>query len=54
MGELGGLVERVLGRVVGRQREVELVVAALAADRGIPAADLAARTTDNYRALFAP
>jgi TatD DNase family protein len=33
---------------------VAVVVAALAADRGIPAADLAARTTDNYRALFAP
>jgi TatD DNase family protein len=33
---------------------VAAVVAALAADRGIPAADLAARTTDNYRALFAP
>ena len=33
---------------------VAAVVATLAADRGIPAADLAARTTDNYRALFAP
>jgi TatD DNase family protein len=33
---------------------VAAVVAALAADRGIPAADLGARTTDNYRALFAP
>jgi TatD DNase family protein len=33
---------------------VAAVVAALAADRGIPAEDLAARTTDNYRALFAP
>jgi TatD DNase family protein len=33
---------------------VAAVVAALAADRGIPAADLAARTADNYRALFAP
>jgi TatD DNase family protein len=33
---------------------VAAVVAALATDRGIPAADLAARTADNYRALFAP
>ena len=33
---------------------VAAVVASLAADRGIPAADLAARTADNYRALFAP
>jgi TatD DNase family protein len=33
---------------------VAAVVAALAADRGIPAADLAACTTANYRALFAP
>jgi TatD DNase family protein len=33
---------------------VAKVVAALAADRGLPAEDLAARTTDNYRALFAP
>jgi TatD DNase family protein len=33
---------------------VAAVVAALASDRGIPAADLAARTTANYRALFAP
>ena len=32
---------------------VAAVVAALAADRGIPAADLAARTADNYRALTA-
>jgi hypothetical protein len=29
-------------------------VATLAADRGMPAAELAARTTDNYPALFAP
>jgi TatD DNase family protein len=33
---------------------VAAVVAALAVDRGIPAADLAAHTTANYRALFAP
>jgi len=33
---------------------VAAVMAALAADRGIPAAELAARTTENYRALFAP
>ena len=33
---------------------VAAVVAALAADRGMAAADLAARTTDNFRALFAP
>jgi TatD DNase family protein len=33
---------------------VAAVVAALAADRSSPAAALAARTTDNYRALFAP
>ena len=33
---------------------VAAVVAALAADRGLPAANLAAVTTDNYRALFAP
>jgi TatD DNase family protein len=33
---------------------VAAVVAALAADRGIDPAVLAARTTDNYRALFAP
>ena len=32
---LTGLVQRVLGRVVGRHREVELVVAALAADRHV-------------------
>lgn len=32
---LGGLVRRVLARVVGREREVELVVAALAADRHV-------------------
>ena len=35
MTELTGLVQRVLGRVVGRVREVELVVAALAADRHV-------------------
>ncbi|MCB0979258.1 MAG: MoxR family ATPase [Ilumatobacter sp.] len=35
MSELSGLVQRVLGRVVGRVREVELVVAALAADRHV-------------------
>ncbi|MCB0983231.1 MAG: AAA family ATPase, partial [Ilumatobacter sp.] len=35
MTELTGLVQRVLGRVVGRTREVELVVAALAADRHV-------------------
>ena len=35
MSELTGLVQRVLGRVVGRVREVELVVAALAADRHV-------------------
>jgi MoxR-like ATPase len=34
-GGLTGLVRRVLGRVVGREREVELVVAALAADRHV-------------------
>jgi MoxR-like ATPase len=33
MADAAALVERVLGRVVGREREVELVVAALAADR---------------------
>ena len=33
---------------------VAAVVAALAADRGITAAELAARTTDNFRAHFAP
>jgi len=33
---------------------VAAVVASLAADRGMPAAELAARTTENYRALFAP
>ena len=33
---------------------VAAVVATLAVDRGIPAADLAAHTTANYRALFAP
>jgi TatD DNase family protein len=41
----------------GKRNEPALlaaVVAALAADRGIPAGDLAAHTTDNYRALFAP
>ncbi len=31
----GGLMNRVLGRVVGRAREIELVVAALAADRHV-------------------
>lgn len=30
-----GLVDRLLGQVVGRRRELELVVAALAADRHI-------------------
>jgi MoxR-like ATPase len=35
MADAAALVERVLGRVVGRQREVELVVAALAADRHV-------------------
>ena len=35
MTSLAGLVQRVLGRVVGRHREVELVVAALAADRHV-------------------
>ena len=32
---LSGLLHRVLGRVVGRAREIELVVAALAADRHV-------------------
>lgn len=35
MADAATLVERVLGRVVGRRREVELVVAALAADRHV-------------------
>lgn len=35
MTSLPGLVQRVTGRVVGRHREVELVVAALAADRHV-------------------
>ena len=35
MADAVALVERVLGRVVGREREVELVVAALAADRHV-------------------
>ena len=35
MADAVDLVERVLGRVVGREREVELVVAALAADRHV-------------------
>lgn len=35
MADAATLVERVLGRVVGRKREVELVVAALAADRHV-------------------
>jgi MoxR-like ATPase len=35
MADSAALVERVLGRVVGREREVELVVAALAADRHV-------------------
>jgi MoxR-like ATPase len=35
MADAANLVERVLGRVVGREREVELVVAALAADRHV-------------------
>ncbi len=35
MADAAALVERVLRRVVGRQREVELVVAALAADRHV-------------------
>jgi MoxR-like ATPase len=35
MADASTLVERVLGRVVGRRREVELVVAALAADRHV-------------------
>ena len=35
MADAADLVERVLGRVVGRAREVELVVAALAADRHV-------------------
>jgi MoxR-like ATPase len=35
MADAATLVERVLGRVVGREREVELVVAALAADRHV-------------------
>ena len=33
---------------------VAAVVASLAADLGMPAAELAALTTENYRALFAP
>ncbi|MFZ9628159.1 MAG: AAA family ATPase [Ilumatobacteraceae bacterium] len=35
MTGLAGLVDRVLGHVVGRRREIELVVAALAADRHV-------------------
>jgi MoxR-like ATPase len=35
MADAAALVERVLGRVVGREREVELVVAALAAERHV-------------------
>lgn len=35
MTESVGLMQRVLGRVVGRAREIELVVAALAADRHV-------------------
>ena len=35
MADAATLVERVLGRIVGREREVELVVAALAADRHV-------------------
>src|SRR5918994_876161 len=35
MADAGDLVERVLARVVGRAREVELVVAALTADRHV-------------------
>src|SRR4026209_486351 len=35
MADAAALVERVLRRVVGREREVELVVAALAADRHV-------------------
>jgi MoxR-like ATPase len=35
MADAAALVERVLGRVVGREREVELVVAALTADRHV-------------------
>ena len=35
MNEESGLVQRVLTRVVGRMREIELVVAALAADRHV-------------------
>jgi len=35
VADAAALVERVLGRVVGREREVELVVAALAADRHV-------------------
>ena len=35
MTGLTGLVDRVLGHVVGRRREIELVVAALAADRHV-------------------
>ena len=35
MTEARQLLQRVLGRVVGREREIELVVAALAADRHV-------------------
>ena len=35
MADAAALVERVLGRVIGREREVELVVATLAADRHV-------------------
>src|SRR4249919_2038489 len=35
MADAAALVERVLGRVVGRRRELELLVAALAADRHV-------------------
>ena len=35
MADAAALVQRVLGHVVGREREVELVVAALAADRHV-------------------
>jgi MoxR-like ATPase len=35
VSDVAGLMRRVLGRVVGREREVELVVAALAADRHV-------------------